>query len=171
MASGEMHVKATVILTVPAVIFAGLTTASPPAAVACGLGVLAGVLLSPDLDMNQKTRSEYIVSRYMGNVIGWFWYLFWLPYAKMIPHRNALSHWPLVGTLVRLLYILTLSSPLWCLASWLVSGQLAVLPLSRIAGIEGLTWVILGLMAADALHWLMDVLPFFRQRRRRTWLR
>lgn len=163
-----MHAKATLVLAAPAAIFAGVTTGSLQNALACGIGVLFGILLSPDLDMNQKTRSEYVVSRYLGRLIGWLWYLFWLPYAKAVPHRHAISHWPVISTLIRLLYILTLSFPLWCLVSWLATGSLAILPLSEIGRVSGLLWGILGLMAADALHYLMDVLPFFKQRRRRN---
>lgn len=101
------------------------------------------------------------------------WFAFWWPYAWLIPHRSPISHWPVLGTLIRLVYILLLGSIFWYGASWLVTGAGAFLPSPNSKLIEWLGWALLGLTLSDALHFLMDVLPFFRERsrRRRTWWR
>ncbi len=171
MASGEMHVKATVVLAAPAAALALGIGAGLGDALMCSAGVLAGIVLSPDLDLDQRTRSEYIVSRYMGRIVGFLWILFWLPYAKLISHRSPLSHWPVLGTMLRIVYILALVSPMWLCGSWLILGSPTGLPMPGAALMGALYWALFGLILADTLHYLMDFLPFFRQsrRRRRRW--
>ena len=77
---------------------------------ACGLGCLSGIILSPDLDIPNRTRSEYLVYRYMGKILGGVWFVLWWPYGKLIPHRSPLSHMPILGTALRMVYMYLVGS-------------------------------------------------------------
>lgn len=105
------------------------------------IGALAGVLLSPDLDQDGLTISETKVLRFFW-ILGVLWFLYWLIYAKLIPHRHWLSHMPIIGTAGRLLFL----APLW----WLLFGRL---------GLEfrpELLWCVYGLVLSDVVHWIRD---------------
>ena len=81
-------------------------------------GALSGLLLHPDLDMSPT------------------------PYGRVRKHRG-LSHYPLVGTVDRVLWFL---GPV--LVAWLLTG--------REVAWAGLGLWLVGLTLADALHWLLD---------------
>jgi uncharacterized metal-binding protein len=36
---------------------------------------------------------------------GFLWTWLWYPYARAIPHRSPWSHWPILGTVMRLAYL------------------------------------------------------------------
>ena len=58
--------------------------------------VIGEALLNPDLDHNAGSRSY---RRW------WIMRVIWYLYQCMVPHRSALSHWPIIGTTGRLLYL------------------------------------------------------------------
>ena len=59
--------------------------------------------LSPDLDLVSRPFKRW-------GLLRWFW----LPYQKLIPrHRHWISHGPVIGSAVRLVYLAALVSPLW----------------------------------------------------------
>jgi uncharacterized metal-binding protein len=105
MASGRNHDRA-ITATTPII----LATAIAMGHADVGLIVtpsyyLAGMYLSPDLDLISRPYKRWGFLRCL-----------WLPYQKLIPrHRRWLSHGPVVGSLVRLLYLAALVSPLWLL--------------------------------------------------------
>jgi uncharacterized metal-binding protein len=153
--SGKIHAVATVIaagvLGPGLVILAGQ---SFQRAVAFTAGCMLGLVITPDLDVRHRTtHSEGIVRRTGGQWAGVAWNLLWLPYAYLIPHhRHPLSHWPLLGTVVRLVYLLALPVLFW----W---------GLSRVSGLPGPAmppaasawwWGLGGLALVDTLHALMD---------------
>jgi uncharacterized metal-binding protein len=94
MASGRRHDRTTRLLALPF----GLLwwpVLGPTGAATGGLAFLVGGLwLSPDLD----TRSN--ATRRWGP-LG----LFWWPYRRLLSHRSLLSHSPLLGTALRLLWL------------------------------------------------------------------
>lgn len=102
-------------------------------------GVLAGVLLTPDLDLSENEHARNL------------WYAYWWLYGKLLHHRSRLSHLPVVGTAFRLAYLLW---PIW--AVQLYFGWRIWLP----------PWqVLVGLVMADLLHALADVIihPLMRK--------
>lgn len=111
---------------------------SAPAALVSALGA---VIISPDLDQDGLTKSETSILK-RSRILGWAWFLYWLPYAKAIRHRHWLSHAPIIGTTIRLLYL----SPLWYLL--FVKLGLAVS--------EWAPYAVGGLMVLDLCHWLRD---------------
>lgn len=136
MPSGMTHTTATLIL-------AGATL--PLGNPAITAGVLTGILLSPDLDVDNGNISLYHLRRVgcVGNILSGLWRAYWYPYAKLTPHRSHISHSLLFGTAFRVFYILL---PV-LVANFL--GVPMVMP----------SWFgmwFIGLVLADALHILMD---------------
>jgi uncharacterized metal-binding protein len=64
----------------------------------------------------------------------------WLPYQKFIPHRHWLSHAPVIGSAVRLLYLGVLLSPVAIALYWelqpLQLGKSFGIRLRRNVGVE-----------------------------------
>ncbi len=115
-------------------------------------GCMAGLLVNPDLDMRRFTHAEEVVKKSFGRVLAGLWFVLWWPYARLVPsHRHPLSHFPLVGTFGRVLYLglafLLLRIPLGLLA-----------PLSLPLSSGWLWWTLAGLATADALHTLLDLI-------------
>ena len=82
-----------------------------------GSFLFSGLMFGPDLDIYSRQFLRW----------GWLRYL-WLPYQKSIRHRSLFSHGPIIGTILRVLY----------LATWI--GMLAFLALvtqGLIFGSEG----------------------------------
>ncbi len=125
----------------------------PAGGIAAAAGCLAGILLTPDLDLDRPTRSHYVVRRGLGRGPYLLWRAFWSPYGWAIEHRSWLSHAPVISTIFRLLYVLSIPAIL-------VVGLAAL----------GYTWswrawlayrfeiqaAIAGLMVSDILHWAAD---------------
>lgn len=158
MPSGKIHAITTTLaagLLAPAVVI----VAKQPVdhAVAFAAGCMFGLVLTPDLDVDQWTRSHTLVRRSAGWLVGSLWYLFWWPYARLIPHRSPLSHTPVVGTLLRLMYILALPAMGW----WLLASSTAI-PLPPIPALPAptpqLMWALGGLILVDTLHVVLDYL-------------
>jgi uncharacterized metal-binding protein len=114
---------------------------------------MVGLVVTPDLDVRDRDTHAETVMRRTGRCLGAIWDLFWLPYAWLIPrHRHPLSHWPILGTALRLVYLLAVPALLW----WGM-GQLLPLPTLPWLVLTPLTWwAIGGLALVDALHWGMD---------------
>lgn len=62
--------------------------------VVCAAFLFSGLMFGPDLDIHSCQYKRW----------GWLRWL-WLPYQKLLRHRSLLSHGPLVGTLLRLVYL------------------------------------------------------------------
>lgn len=110
-------------------------------------GALAGLVLTPDLDLDEGCIANDIVRRTAGRKVERLWSLFWLPYSRLIRHRSHLSHLPLLGTALRLAYLLGL--PLLLL--WM-AGQA---PAPQTVPVWA-WWATGGLVLADVLHYVMD---------------
>lgn len=113
--------------------------------IALGAGCLAGILITPDLDVDGLVASHGVMRSSLGALPGFLWRLLWLPYSYLIPHRHWLSHAPIIGTAGRLAYMAGLA--------WLVMRLLSIpippLPYWSI-------YAVAGLAVSDALHWLAD---------------
>lgn len=110
-------------------------------------GLAAGILLSPDLDVDNGNISDALLRR-VARPLQWAWRILWTPYAMLIPHRHWLSHAPILSTLVRLGY-------LWLAANAAVFGmdRLGVDIALSVAWDWRFFW---GLAQADAVHALAD---------------
>lgn len=136
MPNGMTHTAATLLL-------AGATL--PLANTAITAGVLTGVLVSPDLDVDGGNISLYHLRRVgcIGGVLSGVWRAYWYPYAKLTPHRSHISHSVLFGTMLRVFYLIF---------PFLVANFFGVpMAIPQWFGM----WF-LGLCLSDALHILMD---------------
>ena len=148
MASGKVHAACSVALAAISfgAILGGIGDVRLGAA--CAAGCLAGIFLTPDLDQQGWSHSENILVKATFG-IGYLWLLLWYPYAKLIPHRSPLSHFPVLGTAIRLLYL----------------GIFAAIPLSFGFQFSApspevwplLQWGIFGLALSDLGHFVFDL--------------
>jgi uncharacterized metal-binding protein len=145
MPSGRVHAAASAVLSVPLSGFIFGATANSSLAMAIGGGCLAGILLTPDLDQETISSSEYSLIKYTLG-LGFLWAMLWYPYARLCRHRSPLSHWPVLGTAGRLLYICLPLAAYQYFTGWQMPKQW--LPL--------LPFAVAGLALSDALHFVFD---------------
>ena len=106
------------------------------------LGMFLGDIVGPDQDQETISGEEWAVIKRLGP-LGFLWVGFWYPYALLFRHRGV-SHWPLLGTFTRWLYLV---GPLM----WLVNYR-APLEETLIAG----AGIYVGLLLPDAAHFYED---------------
>jgi uncharacterized metal-binding protein len=154
MATGEKHAAITQTLALSTVVAVAYAMGNVSTAVLAGGGCLAGLLIEPDLDVDGITQSERLLLK---NILplGVVWYIVWYPYAWVISHRSRISHFPILGTLGRLLYL-----SLWVFTIAALLGQVGALygwlqtvPLPYVAAF------VAGLVIADVGHWIADGMP------------
>ncbi len=104
MPSGQTHDRITLwSLPVVAGITLAVTRSSQLTLIAAGGFLFSGLMFGPDLDIHSRQFQRW----------GWFRWI-WQPYQKTLRHRSLWSHGPIVGTTLRVLYLMV------CIA--LVSG-------------------------------------------------
>lgn len=112
------------------------------------LGALAGILISPDLDLMETGNYSLVLLRkhstWLANAYRWFWW----PYAKLSHHRG-ISHWPVIGTLLRACYIF-----LWIIVIQII---LIFFGVRYSLNYNLLAPELVGLMLADFTHIVLDV--------------
>ena len=137
MPSGRIHTVTTIILSV------GSIASGQDAAVT--VGILSGLVLSPDLDVDGGFIGLAHLRRvpFIGTAISYCWQAFWWPYSKVVPHRSHISHSIFFGTVARVGYLII---PLLAIN---VLGVPLKLPTHFGA------WFV-GLCLADALHIILD---------------
>jgi uncharacterized metal-binding protein len=102
MASGRNHDRAIIITTPVILATAAASGHADVGIIATSAYYLAGLYLSPDLDLVSRPYKRWGFLRWL-----------WLPYQRFIPrHRHWLSHGPVIGSAVRLVYLATWLSPL-----------------------------------------------------------
>ncbi len=89
MPSGLVHAQCTLILTPSAYALAYGATSDHVIGVACALGCLLGIPLTPDLDQESISSSEYWLIKWTLG-LGFLWAMLWYPYARLCKHRSAL---------------------------------------------------------------------------------
>jgi uncharacterized metal-binding protein len=136
MPSGKVHSVYTGLLALVSL---------PAGDYALTVGILSGLILSPDLDVDDGYIGLAHLRRFgcVGNVASVLWRTFWYPYSKLVPHRSPISHSFIVGTTVRVGYLFL---PL-------LLANIFGLPLQLPTHFG--SWFI-GLCLSDGLHVLMD---------------
>ncbi len=153
MPNGSVHARATVVLAAAGGFLSYHAGHHMPQVFALTGGTLAGLLLTPDLDVDSGCISYDVVRRSAGKHIERLWAIYWRPYALLIPHRSRLSHLPVLGTLLRLAYLAILPALIWFFAAAIPSLNWI---LARPSFPAWSAWAIGGLMLADTLHYAMD---------------
>lgn len=128
MASGRTHAAVAWTLSIPLGVAGAYAylTGYPALGIGIGCGTLAGILVTPDADLEGTTWEEQRIYR-LSTLLGLLWQWAWFLYARAIPHRG-ISHTPILGTLTRLIYIVIF----FHIMIWLVTG--AWLHYCQIAG-------------------------------------
>jgi uncharacterized metal-binding protein len=146
------------------------------------IGCLLGLFLSPDADVDSGHIGFHYVRKVFGRGGLWVWQQWWMPYQISIKHRSFWSHAPIVGTVVRLLYlpfpviILALrdqkSTPIPVVVYRTVVAQLIAIPFAALIGAAiYLLWyqfpnfdfhimamsLFVGLCISDVGHWILDM--------------
>ncbi|MGF1496407.1 MAG: metal-binding protein [Elainellaceae cyanobacterium] len=131
MPSGRTHDRIT-FWSLPAVVALSLLrTRSGGLTLAIATGFLFGALmLGPDLDTRSIHYRRWGIFRWI-----------WIPYRGSMKHRSPLSHWPIVGTVVRVAYVLV----------WLLLVVLVSLSLVNEAFQLSWTWDDMGRMVGQSL--------------------
>jgi uncharacterized metal-binding protein len=96
MPSGRTHDRITLwaLPCVGALVFT-LTGQALPTLWICAGYLFGGLMLSPDLDIHSVQYKRWGIFRWI-----------WLPYRGSLRHRSAYSHGPLMGTTIRVIYLL-----------------------------------------------------------------
>ena len=148
MPSGRVHAKCTAVLAIPACFMTLGATGSWLSGAACGLGCLSGIALTPDLDQEGLSNSEYWLIKWtMG--LGFLWTMLWYPYARLCKHRSIISHFPILSTAFRLAYLAIFPAIAIALGwtpperDWPAYQELAL-------------WAVGGLVVSDIAHWALD---------------
>ena len=148
MPSGRVHSATSAILS--AGLYYGASQAGYPVAHCAALagGCLAGILLTPDLDVDRGSISDAHARRLGGCALGLLWSLIWKPYAYIVPHRSPLSHAPLIGTCLRLGYLV--------LVGMIFIGIFKITGVSLPDLPAWWPWAFTGLALSDLLHFILD---------------
>jgi len=163
MASGVVHNTVTVAasaMLVPTVMAYGFPMGT---AVAVGAGCLAGIFLTPDLDQETYNRIENKFRKSKNPfvaILGNLYIIFWMPYALAVSHRSFVSHAPIVGTLIRVIYLIAGTALVLFLSGHVlsfVSPSVATAFLGWLAVTGYLGSAVVGLVIADTLHWIFDM--------------
>jgi len=136
-----------------------------------GVGCLAGLLLSPDLDVdNGHLGSWYARKIYMGHIFD----VFWQPYRVSLKHRSFWSHTPIISTIIRMIYLVfpliilivkdqdtSVPKVLFYLLPTVLLSMiiLTLFALLYTGGIDILYYLkplIFGLIISDTGHWIKD---------------
>lgn len=132
MPSGRTHRRineAAILLGTPAAFaFTWHAAGDPVQALVITAYAAAGMVFGtyfadPDLDHDHITHTEASLRRipFVGLPLYVAFVAFWYPYARLTSHRGV-SHRPVVGTLLRLGYILLMFTAMNALARWAVFG-------------------------------------------------
>jgi len=71
-----------------------LTASGNLTLIVSGAFLFSGLMFGPDLDLLSRPYKRWGYLRWI-----------WIPYQKMLRHRSILSHGPIIGTALRLLYL------------------------------------------------------------------
>lgn len=120
MPSGRTHDRITLwCLPIVVGIAVWLTHSLPLTVIICLSYLVGGFMLGPDLDI-------YSIQYKRWGLLRWIW----LPYQKALRHRSWLSHGPIIGTALRVIY----------LAVWIALFTIVIVEVLNVAWDAQLTW-------------------------------
>lgn len=143
MPDGPVHALATIAMATGVGVALAIVSPTPDWIVMAELGFVYTLAVNPDLDLQKRFPSH--PSR-------WLWWVYWWPYMKLVKHRSAISHMPILGSAIRILYILPIVLLFW----WLGVRP----PLDY-----RLVWFVLAVVISDTVHAILDYTTTFIKRR------
>lgn len=108
----------------------GLTQSGSLTLLVSGSFLFSGLMFGPDLDLHSRPYMRWGPLRWI-----------WTPYQKTLRHRSLLSHGPIIGTTLRLLY----------LATWLGILGIFALGIAQLLWDVGWNWQVLAQSAKASL--------------------
>lgn len=100
----------------------GLTQSGNLTSIVSGAFLFSGLMFGPDLDIHSRPYKRWGPLRWI-----------WIPYQKTLRHRSLLSHGPIIGTTLRVLY----------LAIWLGILGIFALGIAQLVWSVGWNWQLL----------------------------
>lgn len=171
MPSGLVHSSSSIILSGAVVgTMAALDFSTAEITLTAG-GVLLGILMSPDWDVDNGNVSDLYIRQATGRASAGIFSIWKRPYSLALEHRSFVSHFPIISTVVRIAYVFfpllillfrnqntsgfvltfyALIAQILSLALWYPAWFL--LPYANPYG----AYVFAGLVLSDTLHFLMD---------------
>jgi uncharacterized metal-binding protein len=120
MPLGRTHDRITLWCLPALILLARMFNVSIPLTIAMSLSFLVGgFMLGPDLDIHSIQYKRWGPLRWI-----------WKPYQMLLSHRSRLSHGPIIGTAIRVLY----------LSLWFAGFALAAIGLYNTLGSEQISW-------------------------------
>jgi uncharacterized metal-binding protein len=116
-------------------------------------GTLAGVLITPDLDVDAGMYSDTII-RKISPLAQTAWRTLWTPYSSFMPHRGIFSHFPILSTFIRIGYMFAVIN-MFVLLLWVMGS------IFNLNNTVSFAWVwdwsfFFGLCHADTTHFIAD---------------
>ncbi len=123
--------------------------------------VITTILLSPDIDLHHSKPSK------RWKILKWFWH----PYRMFFKHRG-MSHFPIIGTLSRLLYALVLVIFLYFVIigimsfahyshAFIKSSDTILHNIKSRITEEDIFWFVMGAIVSDLMHIFWDMVFSF----------
>lgn len=156
MPSGKVHTKATGVVYASSLILLPFVV-SIEQALLFSYGCLIGMVVTPDNDVDNGHVGIGIVRHLFGSRVSDMYQAYWYPYARIMPHRGFWSHFPIISTFIRFIY---LSVPFLFLS--LITGWRAEINFYPL---------LIGLIVVDSLHWLFDTVSTYFKRRINKYLK
>jgi len=154
MAEGKGHAIASV--AIGGIGAGAIHSLQMPGALSFGIGSVMGILLSPDLDMLEGSYSFHVVRSVLGKTGGFAWRLLWLPYAAVVKHRSRLSHWPVLGTTIRIFYLMVLFLVVLAMSNIIIATAWDNVIMFITSNLETCLLIFAGLVGSDITHFLLD---------------
>lgn len=156
MSTGKVHTQASLMMS--AGFLVGTLFTRDVSDVEYAIGALVGTILTPDLDVDKGFVGDAYVKARFGNVAYRLWRACWHFYRRSVKHGSELSHFPVLGTLFRLAYLFFFSI---ILPTYALAIFFPIDPTTEIFWWYNLVMshpkIIIGLMASDAHHYVMDI--------------
>ena len=137
MPSGRTHDRATIIFSpiiIGGVLFSNLDIQN--SIVLITLYFFSSFMFNGDLDIISRPYNRWGVLKFI-----------WKPYQKLFEHRSIWTHGVIIGTIVRILYLLILLSPLIYFTNFNIIAEM---------DLTTLLIIFFGLESGSALHTLLD---------------
>ena len=149
MPNGPVHARITMVVAVVVIPSVSITSHMQPVDILLLVsGALLGLAINPDLDLSEN-RFNNDLQHISKNFLKFAWDGYWYMYGRLIHHRSPISHSPILGTLIRMIYMIPVLT-------------LIVVPLSYILSDHSIfiVFVILftGLCVSDLFHIIADIL-------------
>lgn len=132
---------------------------------------LTGIVLSPDVDVDGGYIGHYYARKLFGKPGEWIFDGIMKPYQVSIKHRSFWSHFPLVSTLLRLIFLVCpfiiilfsdQETPVSEIFIRCIISSIILMPVWMFLYFTSPDWhifvyVYIGLVISDTLHYLFDI--------------